>query len=300
MSHTGQDRVAFRTFLMPHSCHFGSLDRRDFVIMLGAGLVATLTGCTKSRLGSNASTSTTAMPTTIPAPTTAVTVPAPPPPTLPPIPRSQPGRATVVSHAPAATQQIAITIDDGYCDECVAGYVDFAERTGVNLTLSPNGTFNQIWKPYAARLRPLIAIGQVQIGNHTWSHPNLLKLGDAAISTEIERNEEWIQTTFGVTGRPWFRPPYGSHNTHTDGLAASLGYTNIVLWNATLGDATLETPEQLLGEANRWIKAGAIVLGHANHPTVIHLFDQLQAIIAERGLQPVTLDKMFATTRATG
>ncbi|MDQ6615672.1 MAG: polysaccharide deacetylase family protein [Actinomycetota bacterium] len=206
----------------------------------------------------------------------------------------------VVSNAPAATRQIAITIDDGYCEECVAGYVDFAERTGVSLTLSPNGAFNQIWDRYAPRLHPLIATGQVQMGNHTWSHPDLLRLGDATIRAEIERNEEWLQNTFGVTGRPWFRPPFGRRNSHTDGLAASLGYTKIVLWNATLGDATLETPDVLLGEATRWIKAGAIVLGHANHPTVVHLFDQLQAIIAERRLEPVTLDTMFGTTRATG
>jgi peptidoglycan-N-acetylglucosamine deacetylase len=152
----------------------------------------------------------------------------------------------------------------------VAWYVDFAEPTGMNLTLSPTGSFNQIWNPYAACLRPLIDAGQVQIGNHTWSHPNLLKLGDTAIRTEIERNEDESRPPSVSPVDPGLDPPYGSHNSHTDDVAAGLGYTNVVLWNATLGDATLETPEQLLSEANKWIKAGAIVLGHANHTTVIH------------------------------
>jgi len=270
--------------------------------MLGAGLVAAVGGCTKAPLGPVADGQPTTTRRT-PAPTPAAASPVPvtePPPPLPPIPDARPGRAMVVSHAPRVTQQIAITIDDGYCDECVAGYIDFAERTGVSLTLSPNGSFNQIWDPYAGRLQPLIAAGQVQIGNHTWSHPNLLTLGDRALKTEIERNEDWIQNTFGITSRPWFRPPYGKHNSRTDAVAASLGYTRIVMWNATLGDASLETPEQLLGEADQWMKAGAILLGHANHPTVTHLFDQLQAIIADRGLLPVTLDEMFGTSRATG
>jgi peptidoglycan/xylan/chitin deacetylase (PgdA/CDA1 family) len=247
-----------------------------------------------------------AFPTDVPDPvtslptTTTTAPPPPPPPTLPPIPPARPGPPVVVSQALTNTSQIAITIDDGFCEECVAGYVDFAERTGVKLTFSPNGTYSDIWNRYASRLRPLIAAGQVQMGNHTWSHANVLNLSDAAIRAEIQRNEDWLQTVFGVTGRPWFRPPYGYRNARTDAAAASIGYTRIVMWNATLGDATLETPEVLMGLASRWIKAGAILLGHANYPTVIHLFDQLQALIASRGLQPVTLDTMFGTSRATG
>jgi peptidoglycan/xylan/chitin deacetylase (PgdA/CDA1 family) len=232
-----------------------------------------------------------------PAPETTV---AQPPPSLPAIPAPRPGRAQVVTAAPAPTRQIAITIDDGYCEECVAGYVDFAERTGVPLTLSPNGSFHGIWDRYAGRLSPLIAAGQVQIGNHTWSHPDLVTRSDTAIRAEIERNEAWIEKTFGVTSRPYFRPPFGRHNSRTDGVAAGLGYTKILMWNATLGDATEETPAELMALASKWIRPGAIVLGHANHPTVIHLFDQIQAIIAQRGLQPVTLDTMFGTSRSAG
>jgi peptidoglycan/xylan/chitin deacetylase (PgdA/CDA1 family) len=195
---------------------------------------------------------------------------------------------------------MALTIDDGYCAECVTGYVDFAERTGMRITFAPNGTFGDLWKPHADRLRRLIAAGQVQIGNHTWAHPDLVRLGAAAIREQIERNEEWIEKTFGITARPWFRPPYGNHNAEVDGIAAGLGYTNILLWNGTLGDATVEEPAELLSEARTWIQAGAIVLGHANHPTVLGLFDQLQQLIADRNLQPVTLDDMFGTSRAVG
>ena len=59
-------------------------------------------------------------------------------------------------------------------------------------------------------------------------------------------------------------------------------------------------PAEPLGLAQRHLSAGRIVLGHMNHLTVLGLFPQLQAMIAERGLQPVTLDEMFGTSRATG
>jgi hypothetical protein len=51
---------------------------------------------------------------------------------------------------------LALTVDDRYCDECVAGYVDFAQRTGIHLTFSPDGTYGPSWGKYADTLRPLI------------------------------------------------------------------------------------------------------------------------------------------------
>jgi hypothetical protein len=83
-------------------------------------------------------------------------------------------------------------------------------------------------------------------------------------------------------------------------VAAGLGFTHILMWNGTLGDATVITPQELLGLAHRYLTNGRVVLGHMNHTTVLELFPQLQAMIAERGLQPVTLDEMFGTSRATG
>jgi hypothetical protein len=62
----------------------------------------------------------------------------------------------------------------------------------------------------------------------------------------------------------------------------------------------LETPTELIGLAEEWLRPGTIMLGHLNYPTVLGLFDQIQSIIASRALEPVTLDEMFGTSRATG
>jgi peptidoglycan/xylan/chitin deacetylase (PgdA/CDA1 family) len=193
-----------------------------------------------------------------------------------------------------------LTIDDGYSPETVAGYVAFAQRSKIPITFSPNGAYRSIWDRHAAALRPLIEAGQVQIGNHTWTHRNLLGRPDAAIRADVAKNEEWIQQTFGITSRPWFRPPYGSHNTHVDGLLGELGYTKILLWNGSFGDSTLLTPQQLIGLASRYLQPGTIMLGHANHQTVLGLFGQIEKLISDRHLQPVTLDTMFGTSRAVG
>ena len=69
------------------------------------------------------------------------------------------------------------------------------------------------------------------------------------------------------------------------------------MWTGSYGDATPVTPQFLLEQARRYLTPGTIVLGHANHPTVLGLFDQISAIIRERDLQPVTLDEFFGRRR---
>ncbi len=120
------------------------------------------------------------------------------------------------------------------------------------------------------------------------------------IKDDLERNDEWVQKTFGITTRPYFRPPYGFHNATVDGVAGELGYRNILMWNGSYGDSSLLKPRVLLKLARRYLQPGTIMIGHANYPTILGLFDQIRQIIDERNLQPVTLDTMFGTSRATG
>jgi peptidoglycan/xylan/chitin deacetylase (PgdA/CDA1 family) len=280
----------------PHtSCPFPpALDRRAFLLILAAGAVTALdvTAVQVRHIGQAA-----ASPPSPPEPALAPLAPDPP---LPPIPSPRPGRAHLVSKGDPMTNRIALTIDDGNCQECVDGYVAFAERTGIPITFNPNGMYRDLWDPHADQLRSLVARGQVQIANHTWTHLDTTRLSEPKLRSELERNEEWIERTFGVTSRPWYRPPFGKRNAYSDGVAARLGYTNILLWNGTLGDATELSREELLGNADRYFRAGNIVLGHANHRTVVDLFDQLHQLLVDRQLQPVTLDTMFQTSRLRG
>jgi hypothetical protein len=73
-----------------------------------------------------------------------------------------------------------------------------------------------------------------------------------------------------------------------------------VLWNGSYSDSETVTPEFLMDQARKYLQPGVINLGHANHPTILGLFDQVTALIKDRSLQPVTLDEMFGTSRAAG
>lgn len=260
------------------------LSRRSVVTMLGVGLAAWLSGWAEGRVTASPTGGGPAIPaapgrdgSAIAAPPTPVarTQVAPPPPGKP----------------------IALTIDDGYAPQVVAGYVEFARRTGVHLTFSPNGTYASAWAPQAGVLRPLIDAGQVQIMNHTFSHRWLTRIPAGQVRDELERNEQWIAATFATTSRPYWRPPFGAHNPAVDAIARDAGFARPVMWTGSYGDSTVVTPQFLLDQARRYLTAGRIVLGHANHPTVLGLFDQIRGIIRDRDLQPVTLDEFFGTRR---
>ena len=283
--------------------------RRKFLTLLATGASLALAGCSERMraLGHGGTTGPRNVPPAVPTAPVALPAPLVPdtdggaPIALGQIPVPHPGIPKLVWSGPSGTRQVALTIDDGYCGECIAKYAEFAQTSGIHITFNPNGVFGRLWTPAIVEsLQPLIANRQVQIGNHTWDHANLLGLSNTAIADEVNRNEEWIQTIFGITARPWFRPPYGHYDQRIENVVANLGYTNILMWNGSFGDSEAISPQQLVSLAEQYLTPGRIVLGHLNHPTILSLFGQIQSIIAERNLEPVTLDEMFGTSRATG
>ena len=72
------------------------------------------------------------------------------------------------------------------------------------------------------------------------------------------------------------------------------------MWNGSFSDSEVVTPQFLLAQARKFLQPGVINLGHANHPAVLGLLRPALDLIRSRDLNPVTLDEMFATSRAGG
>lgn len=206
--------------------------------------------------------------------------------------RPAPVHRTLTS-LPGEGNLVALTIDDGVDSAVVASYAQFCLDSGMRLTFFLNGS-RPSWTEHASLVAPLVHSGQVQLANHSWSHPDLGKLSDAAIADELLTNDAFIRNTYGVDARPYFRPPYGNHDERVRAVAASVGYTVPVLWYGSLSDAADISDQQLMESATSWLLPQHIVIGHANFPTVTRHFAEIAAIIRARGLVPVTLDDVFA------
>lgn len=110
---------------------------------------------------------------------------------------------------------------------------------------------------------------------------------------ELQRNHDYIQDTWGVDARPFFRPPFGYHDARVDAAAASIGYTVPTMWYGTLGDSGDLTGEDIVALAETWFQPQRIVIGHLNLDPVLGVLDQLGDIVRKRGLRTVTLNDVF-------
>lgn len=215
---------------------------------------------------------------------------------IPPLaPRTAIGPGTI-SALSGAGNNIALTIDDGASAETVGAFIEFARRTGVRLTFFVTAYYPS-WSIHRDALRPLVDSGQIQLGNHTWDHPDLTKLSAGAVADQLERTKTFLRNNFGTDGAPYYRPPFGYHNAAVDRVAADSGYVVPTMWYGNLNDTlTVINEDMLLTAARQWFRAQSIVIGHANRPTVTHIFDQLNDIIRERNLATVTLNDVLVLT----
>lgn len=265
-------------------------------IALGAVLAA-LTGVVAvALLGTSGGSTDSAARSTVqrvPAHAAPVRKPAPPRIALGAIPAARPGKASLITHGPAKGRMVALTFDDGFCAVCVTTLVRGLQRTGAHATLFPNGTYGSTWSDHARTIRAMIARGQVIVGSHTFSHVNAPAVGPAVFAADLDRNERWIQRTFGVTGRPYLRPPYGAYNAGTLQAAGAHGYTKVVTWNGTVADSGMRTRAYLLNAIRYWARPGAIILLHANYPPTAEALPEIVRVLRRKRLRTATLQELI-------
>jgi len=214
---------------------------------------------------------------------------------LPAPPRTQrislPGSGAL-RRLPGDGDLLALTLDDGANSEVVRCYTQLAKDSGIRLTYFVNGVYDS-WRDNARLLRPLVDTGQIQLGNHTWSHPDLTTLSKSQIADELQRNDRFLRNTFGVDATPYFRPPYGNSNQTVDSVAADLGYQVKTLWSGSLADSSILTEDYIVKMADQYFIQQNIVVGHLNHLPVTNVYPQMLNVIRSRELRMVTLNDVF-------
>ena len=189
---------------------------------------------------------------------------------------------------PGEGKYIAWTVDDGADPEVVRAYAEFSRRTGTRLTFFINGQY-PAFRQHRDLLLPLVKSGQLQIANHTYSHAALTSLTDEQIVRELTRNDEEIMRLFGVSSKPYFRPPYGYYDERVLAAAASCGFTRPVLWYGSLADSSNISSAEVYAYAEKYALAQHIVIGHLNYRGVVSELDRIRALLDRRGLTTVTI-----------
>ena len=271
------------------------LSRRNVLM----GVVASAAGIALVRCGAGAS-SQAAQVSAPPAP-----VGPPPPPAWPELLPPPPAQARmllpgggVLSALPGPGDLLSLTLDDGVDTAVVRGYCQLAKDTGIRLTMFVTGVFSS-WTDNRDLLMPMVESGQIQLGNHTWIHPDLTKLTGARIADELRHTDQFIRDTFGVDATPYYRPPYGAYNDLVQSVAADLGYTETALWNGNQGDDQILAPRDIVANADKYYVPQSVVIGHLNHPPVTTVYRELIDIIHDRKLRTVTFNDVFLKAEAS-
>lgn len=178
---------------------------------------------------------------------------------------------------------IAITFDDGPSHNTVR-LLDELKKREARVTFFVLG--NRV-NQFAEQIRRAYTEGHL-IASHTYSHLNLVKLPDAALSNEINRANEEIEK---ITGdKPlYLRPPYGS----TNAKVKQVGDMYTILWNVDTLDWKTKNADAVYQNIISHAKDGAIVLLHDLYATSVD--GALKAIdtLKEQGYAFVTVEEMI-------
>jgi peptidoglycan/xylan/chitin deacetylase (PgdA/CDA1 family) len=191
-------------------------------------------------------------------------------------------------------KRIAWTVDDGSSTEGVRDYLDFVERFDLRMTFFINSVY-PAWRKNQQQIQELVENGNLQLANHTHSHPSMTRLSSAGIRQELRKCHSFIEDNFGVSAKPYYRPPYGRIDARVIEVANDIGYTSPVMWSGSLGDSASQRKQYILQLGNKWIQDRTILLDHFNQRTPRYVFKELAKMLKRRELLTVTLDDVYYT-----
>ncbi|MGL5750197.1 MAG: polysaccharide deacetylase family protein [Paraclostridium sp.] len=164
-----------------------------------------------------------------------------------------------IKNGPRDKKYLAITFDDGPHPKETDEVLDILKKYDVKATFFIAGKHAN-W--YNKPLKRTYAEGH-EIGNHTFSHPDISNLSNEQLENEIIKCEEELIKVTGEKPK-LFRPPYGSYRQkELSQIANKLEY-KVVLWTTV--------------DAKDWKNPGAqnianVIINNAKNGDIILLHD---------------------------
>jgi peptidoglycan/xylan/chitin deacetylase (PgdA/CDA1 family) len=219
-----------------------------------------------------------------------------------PVPRNPDMRVSAAFSAAAGVTQsrgpsdqpiVAMTFDDGPHPQNTPRLLDMLRARNIKATFYVIG---RSVDNYPQIVRRIVAEGH-EIGNHTYTHRNLTKLGDSEVRNELVRTRDAIAKASGVQPRT-MRPPYGALLQRQRGLIhEDFGYPT-VLWSVDPRDWQRPGPSVVTSRILTNSHNGAIILAHDLHsPTVDAMPSTLDGLL-RKGFRFVTVSQMIAMSEA--
>ena len=255
--------------------------RRSFLALAGTGLAAALAACRGPReqqqQGALAVRPTTTA-STIPHPSALPTSTAP----------AARGPARAVFHGPRDGRRVALTFHGSGDPALVMRLLEEVGREHVPITVFVVGRWLEQHPEMAAR----ILAGGHELGNHTYTHPVLGRLGRAEVDREIRGCRAVLKRLAG--GGHYFRPSGMTAPTPLVLAAAgAAGYPVVVSFDVDPRDYADPGAAAVAARVAAGLQPGSIVSLHTGHAGTVAAIPHIVAAIRARGLNPVPVHQLL-------
>jgi peptidoglycan/xylan/chitin deacetylase (PgdA/CDA1 family) len=192
-------------------------------------------------------------------------------------------------------KKIALTYDDGPNDPHTLRLLEVLAAHGVQATFFLIGRYVESRPDIVRRI---VDAGH-HLGNHTYSHPNLIFRSTAETRVEIEKCNHAIDAAAGIRAK-FFRPPFGGRLPRTLRVARAL-QLEPVMWNVTGWDWNAPPAATIVAKVMKQIRGGDVVLLHdgghkhmgADRQQTVIATEKLIALYKEQGYEFVTIPEMM-------
>jgi len=220
-----------------------------------------------------------------------------------------PGTSEVITQVSGTTSpKVAFTLDMGGRLTGATQIVDYLLANQVCTTFFPTSIMAATTEGRAVMARIAAHPELFEIGNHTVSHCDLVAGGGGSpssapcnramttsfVRSEIVNADTALRSLSGMPVRPYWRPPYGSHNATVRSIAAGAGYTKTVMWNRdTIDWDPATTTAQIVSRSTSPLPpSGTIVLAHLGGYRTAEALPQVVTTLRNAGYTLTTVSDM--------
>jgi peptidoglycan/xylan/chitin deacetylase (PgdA/CDA1 family) len=219
------------------------------------------------------------------------------------------GSAAVYSRINTTDREVALTFDMG---GRLTPALDILERLVLDrvcATIFPTG--DSLQTTTGAKVMAMLRAHPelFEVANHTQNHCNLRDGGGGSACTsgppsasfiqkELLDTETIIRAGVGRTSVPYWRPPYGAHDSRVRTAALGAGFSKTIMWDIDTIDwrATADGGPTAYSMANKVVanaRTGSIVLMHLGGWHTLNALPSMVSRLRAADLQPTTISALL-------
>jgi peptidoglycan-N-acetylglucosamine deacetylase len=189
---------------------------------------------------------------------------------------------------------IALTFDDGPHPVKTEQLLAMLKEQGVPATFFVVG---KMAVRYPEIVREIARQGH-EVANHTYSHPNLSRVDDKTLLTELAQTRSVIQK---LTGKDTllYRPPGGDFTRRSLRIASRAGY-HMILWTVLTKDVNGASIPVMQRHILNSASDGAIVLMHSGIPNTVEMLPRVIEQLRQEGYHFVTVSQLLGFDHSNG